>query len=501
MNQITEHQLTKQLSTFKQEVVLPSLKSLQQKLETQGFRTNLVETSATEDLILSELLQGLVQKFSAVFLADAEALYRLNTRLVLAAFVIQLPEGLLPTKHLYEDRCCVGIECQIKEHALLALVSGFYADRKGQFKTFHRGFKVSSQGSDLTTLTRSDLLHQITNIFEAFYLRAVSAPAEVQPVQPVKDNIGPPQPTEIQPSPDPRPLPHPTVEPIPAPTSIKTDPKLTAVREQIGALGLGQAFEIKDFRALERDRLFDWACEVEQKREFILQRSDYEKLYRQAAGFVMSLKPTSALEFIDYFDLYCAVVRQEDLLNRFSQIEGDVPLLARINAAGKPNDPEQVNEEMARELRLLFRKLSANFSKQNASGQTELLGTCTIATNRMSFDSIIDSIQGHNEALEVKFERLSWAALQVYLNIGFLPSQERKLGRTVVHSYWQSARLTIRKPTEPVQCIQNDANYLKFEFVREIQSTPPQLAKAQVTVLRDYGLVALHSYQFEPNKS
>jgi hypothetical protein len=171
-----ELQRIERLNYFKRVVVMPVFRQVQQDLEPLGYRVQIAQTLVTGDGPLDELLGGLVRKFSATFLADADAEFGECSRQILAALMVQLPPGVLETKHLYEDRLCLGVESRVdKDGAFPTIVSVFGADREGQFKLFHHGFGRQGEGCDIARLSAAVLLQQVLNILAAFHVQGLSS--------------------------------------------------------------------------------------------------------------------------------------------------------------------------------------------------------------------------------------------------------------------------------------------------------------------------------------
>jgi hypothetical protein len=170
-----ELQAIERLNRFKRGVVLPVFSQIQQDLEPLGYRVQIVQTRMTGDKLLDELLGGLICKFDAKFLADADrTLGKCSHRQVLAALMVQLPPGVLVTKHLYEDRLCLGVESRAdKDGTLPTIVSVFGADRAGQFKVFHHGFGRQGEGCDIARLSAAVLLQRVVDIVAMFQVQGL----------------------------------------------------------------------------------------------------------------------------------------------------------------------------------------------------------------------------------------------------------------------------------------------------------------------------------------
>lgn len=163
------------LNHFKRGVVLPVFKQIRQELEPLGYRVQIADMLVTGDGPLDELLRGLGFKFGATFLADTDVvLGERSRRRILAALVVQLPPGRLVTKHLYEDRLCLGVESRVdKDGAFPTIVSVFGADRGGQFKLFHHGFGRAGERCDIARLGAAVLMQQILDILAAFEVQGL----------------------------------------------------------------------------------------------------------------------------------------------------------------------------------------------------------------------------------------------------------------------------------------------------------------------------------------
>jgi hypothetical protein len=172
-----ELQAIEQLNHCKRGVVLPVCRQIQQDLEPLGYRVQIAQTRTTGDKALDELLGGLVCKFGATFLADADRAFgECSHRKVLAALMVQLPSGVLVTKHLYEDRLCLGVESRVdKDGVLPTIVSVFGADRAGQFKIFHHGFGRQGEGCDIARLSAVVLLQRVVDILAMFYVQGLGS--------------------------------------------------------------------------------------------------------------------------------------------------------------------------------------------------------------------------------------------------------------------------------------------------------------------------------------
>jgi hypothetical protein len=165
------------LNHFKRGVVMPIFKQIRQDLEPLGYRVQIADTLVTGDEPLDELLGGLGCKFGATFLADADVALGERSRCrILAALMVQLPPGRLATKHLYEDRLCLGVESRVdKDGAFPTIVSMFGASREGQFKLFHHGFGRQGEDFDIARLSAAALMQRILDILAAFEVQGLSS--------------------------------------------------------------------------------------------------------------------------------------------------------------------------------------------------------------------------------------------------------------------------------------------------------------------------------------
>jgi hypothetical protein len=173
-----ELQGIERLHHFKRGVVMPVFKLIQQDFVSSGYRVQIAERLVTGNGPLDELLIGLVRKFSVTFLADTNVVFgERSRRRILAAMMVQLPPGVLVTKHLYEDRLCLGVESKVGEDgAFPTIVSVFGASREGQFKLFHHGFDRQGQGCDIARLGPAVLMQRILDILAAFEVQGLSSP-------------------------------------------------------------------------------------------------------------------------------------------------------------------------------------------------------------------------------------------------------------------------------------------------------------------------------------
>jgi hypothetical protein len=105
------------------------------------------------------------------------------------------------------------------------------------------------------------------------------------------------------------------------------------------------------------------------------------------------------------------------------------------------------------------------------------------------------------QAQKVLFEEVSWGILQVFQNARRLPLSEKETGWSLVACFVRSARWTIRRPTQAVQCNSDHAEFLEFRFERRLSERGIWRAIAVVRVYRGSGRMVLHTYRFESQES
>jgi hypothetical protein len=254
----------------------------------------------------------------------------------------------------------------------------------------------------------------------------------------------------------------------------------------------------KHWHFIDFERGLAWSRKVlgdRPKAEGDYQRA-YDTLCQQAIGFVRSLDETRLGDCANYFELYWAIAQEGCLANQDEQ-PYEVAFMTQVQDLGEPTNNTQVQAQILQRIRRAVRSLEKQLGLPDRYGRREYIGFCEVDT-RLPIEPLIKSIQ----AQTVLFEAVSWGILQVFQNAGRLPLSEQETGWSLVACFVRSARWTIRRPTQAVQCNSDNAEFLEFRFERRLSARSIWWAIAVVRVYRGgSGRMVLHTYRFKSQES
>jgi hypothetical protein len=509
-----EPQTHNQLKTFNQTVVLPAFEQIREELEPLGYRVRTTEDRTREDEAFDEMLSGLMEESSSSFLTDSDALESIwhEPRYIVSALMVQLSEGIL-SPHSYKDRFCLGVQCDVSsEQTISAAVLVFHAKRNGALECF-QDIDSNEPTQPLAMLTGDHILQRFIDGFEVFRALALEEPEPVpesmlKPVpkpepDPVAETMAiavpdislppPPEPFAKQSALDPFKKAQPSAE-------IETDQR-SVVSKFLQSLDVKRSLWPDEARGRELVRLVDWLHVVQNMPiKSFTHRQAQDLLNQQAAQFAKLLKPQSAIVFTDYFDLYCSAVRRLCASLTDAGTDAVQVFIEQVEALRDPNAPSRANPKKLEEVSFLFRSLARQFGKPDEFMLREWIGESPIGLRideSMEPESVVSRIQARSKERLVRFNRLSWAVLQVFQNDEILLTEEPSPGRNGVERFLHSAALTIREPTEEVRCVRHQADEVEFIFERILLNKGRQrMAQARVIAFGTHGWVFLHSYGF-----
>jgi hypothetical protein len=480
-----EPQTIEQLKDFNQAVVLPVFEEIRETLEPLGYGV-WTTIAKTGDEPFDELLHGLSESSGACFLSDIDSINSIWQKpcFLVAALIVQLPEALLVGQSFYEGRFCLGVQCNVDTaEPISATVLVFYAKCDGTFERFQDGFYPNEPDPSVATLTQSHLLQRFTDSFAAFRVQALQKSEPVlEPALETKETA---------------------VLDVPSPSAEPTEvSRRSEVSKFFQSLDVKRSLWPDEVQGRDFDRLFEWLDAVQNiPFKNYAHRQAQAELDQQAAQFAKLLKPQSAIVFTDYFDLYCSAVRR--LCARLTNAKTDPAqvFIEQVEALRDPGAPSRADPKKLEEVSFLFRSLARQFGKPDEFMLREWIGESPMGiciNESVKPELIISRIQAHNKEQPVRFNRLSWAVLQVFQNDDILLTDEASPGSNGVERFMHSAALTIWEPTEEVRCLRHQANEVEFIFERILLNDGrQQTAQARVIAFGTHGWVFLHSYGFE----
>jgi hypothetical protein len=511
-----EPEIAAQLKIFEETIVLPTFKEIRASLEPLGYQMWTTTVEQTGDNPFDELLHGLIESSGACFLADLDSIDSVNAiwqkpYYLVAALMVQLPKELLVFQPLYEDRFCLGVQCDVSpEKNISAKVLVLYGKRDGTFSCFQAEFDPKGQDPPIATLTPAHILGCFTDSFAGFRTQALEEPEPTPEIipklapEPTPETKAIPLPASPSPSPASEPSTKQTIDLAPQakPSPQEESSQRGAVSQFLQSLDVKRSLWPDDVQGRDLERLVEWSSAVQNlpAKTFAHQMA-HQGLNSQAAQFAMLLKPQSALIFTDYFELYRSAVYRLCMRSAEAGADGAQVFIEQVKALRDPKAPQRANPQKLEEVHTVFRSVARQFGKPDEFMLHEWIGESCIEMSihaLKDLEPVVSGIQNLSKKRLVKFGRLSWGVLQVYQNEEILLSPETSPGRNGVERFLYSAWQTIQKPIGEISCVRHRADEVELSFSRRlVNGGRERMARARVVVYGTHGWVFLHSYGFE----
>ncbi len=491
-------QQNQQIEDVARRVILPGLKLIQWHCDRQGDSIRLAVGQPTGDAVLDQLLMECFAGESSPANTSAELPRLTKPRWLIASLRLQ-PEELPGSRTFFyplKNRFYLVVEVEIDADESVRVVPSvfcYYQKRVG-FRRF--------TDESATIFQPVHLLDFFLSYIEALEAKQSATQSGITAVvsEAPKPRVEPVQ-TIAATQPVATPIVQPEPPPVPEdPYKLAADAELkvqAAQQKEVDALLtlLGLRYTFRHLYPGDLERGSEWSRKVMGDRpatEGEYQRA-YDALCQQAIGFVRSLqiKSITLMEFANYFDMYYGMTQATCRDN-----QGDQPyeaaFIAQVQEFGERKDMNHAQANVEQKLRLIVQSIKRQCGPLNY-GLREYIGACQIEW-RLPTDQMIQAIKKQ----KVLFDELSWGVLQIIQNAGWLPYSERPKGWSLVACFTQSARLTIRRPTEAVECNTENAEFFEFRFERRFSEDGVRWrAIAVVWVSRESGWTKLRTYKFE----
>ncbi len=514
-----EPEIAAQLKDFNETIVLPAFEDIRETFEPSGYQVWTTEEQTTGDDFFNELLHSLKRASGACFLANLDSIDSANAlwqkpRYLTAALMVQLPEKLLVSQHPYENRFCLGVQCNVSvEKTISVQISVIYGKRDGTFEYFQAQLDLDEQNQAIAKFTQSHVQQRFSDVFAEFRTQALEKP---QPkLEPIPEPAQAPKAIAVPdiPSPPPKPSVTQTAPNDPAQTKeaiVQTKEAIAQkealqraeVRQFLMRMNVRGALLLDDLHGRDLERLVAWSRAMQ---TVPVNTDDYHrahsKLHSQAAHYALLLKGTDPMTFANLFELYCSVVHRICHSRTEPGMDAAQIFIEQVNLFAEPKpEPRGQHAVEYNGVCSTYRNIAQKFGKPEHMLH-QWIGTNSIQICRsepIDPESMIPKIQACSRERQVRFPELSWAVLQVYQNQDLLLTKESSPAQNAVESLLYSAWLTIQQPMGEVRYIKHQTDDIEFVFERSLFNSGRQrTVRARVIVSVAGGWVFLHSYGFE----
>jgi hypothetical protein len=500
-----------QIQAFTESAMRPAFDKLKTLLDIPGQRITIAHSADTGKPAVNNLLHQMHPDTPYLDIKPSHRSLSEDSSLstqswICGSLVVEILQHL-DSDAIYVSQYGLSIELKIPPLRRIQVTSiiGFTKPEQEAPEILHLRFEEDHQPLNIEEIDRADITLRFIEHFRTFEAQVLNATIILEETPEPSNPIE----TALFNKAHPSPIPETIVSPVPTPQPLSYE-ETKAAREKIQT-AQKQAIEPllnylkqsqKTFRNIWPSDLAHGAA-LAQKiiKAHPAPESDYQQAYdllsHQAIEFAWSLKPNMLAEFADYFEVYWTMAERA---STFTSIQENRPypetFVAQVHALGEPENPAQVKATVSQELRSLVRSIGLKFGRPDEVGKRDWIGVGTMHSTE-PVKRMPEMIQTLNEQRRVLFDPLSWGILQVYQNAEQLPPVEQRLGRNLVLSYLISARLTIKKTTQAVECDPSNLDYYEFQFKRRIEDgSHAWIATAWVQVSR-LRCVNLYRYGFE----